>query len=74
MVIGHATAKLTGRETVQGAIDLIEQYCARGWTDGLPIVPPTVAQTSLALLLSYGAIDSWTAAVSSTGRCLAGST
>jgi hypothetical protein len=41
MVIGHATAKLPGRETVQGAIDLIEQYCARGWTDGLPIVPPT---------------------------------
>ena len=40
MVNGHATPKLTGRDTVQGAIDIIEQYFASSWTDGLPIVPP----------------------------------
>ena len=41
MVTGQATPKLTGLDTVRGAIDIIEQYFARGWTDGLPIVPPT---------------------------------
>ena len=24
--------------------DLIEQCCERGWTDGLPVVPPTEAK------------------------------
>jgi hypothetical protein len=43
MVTGHATPKLTGPDTVQGAIDIIEQSFANGWTDGLPIVPPTEA-------------------------------
>jgi len=43
METGHATPKLTGVDTVQGAIDTIEEYFARGWTDGLPIVPPTEA-------------------------------
>ena len=41
MVTGHATPKHTGLDTVQGALDTIEQYFAQGWTDGLPIVPPT---------------------------------
>src|SRR5919108_4967807 len=41
MVTGKATPKLTGLDTVRGAIDIIEQYFAHGWTDGLPIVPPT---------------------------------
>jgi len=41
MVTGKATSKLTGPDTVRGAIDIIEQYFAQGWTDGLPIVPPT---------------------------------
>ena len=41
MVTGKATPKLTGLDTVRGAIDTIEQYFANGWTDGLPIVPPT---------------------------------
>ena len=41
MVTRHATPKLTGLDTVQGALDTIEQYFAQGWTDGLPIVPPT---------------------------------
>ena len=41
MVTGKATPKFTGPDTVQGAIDTIEQYFEHGWTDGLPIVPPT---------------------------------
>src|SRR5215471_8986122 len=41
MVTGKETPKLTGLDTVRGAIDIIEQYFANGWTDGLPIVPPT---------------------------------
>ena len=41
MVTGKATPKLTGLDTVRGAIDIIEQYFEHGWTDGLPIVPPT---------------------------------
>jgi hypothetical protein len=43
MVTGHATPKLTGLDTVRGAIDIMEQYFASGWTDSLPIVPPTEA-------------------------------
>jgi hypothetical protein len=43
MVTGKATPKLTGLDTVRGAIDIIEQYFDNGWTDGLPIVPPTEA-------------------------------
>ena len=41
MVTGKATPQLTGLDTVRGAIDIIEQYFDHGWTDGLPIVPPT---------------------------------
>src|SRR5712691_10516250 len=41
MVTGKATPQLTGPDTVRGAIDTIEQYFEQGWTDGLPIVPPT---------------------------------
>jgi hypothetical protein len=41
MVTGQATPQLTGPDTVRGAIDTIEQYFDNGWTDGLPIVPPT---------------------------------
>jgi len=41
MVTGKATPQLTGLDTVRGAIDTIEQYFDNGWTDGLPIVPPT---------------------------------
>ena len=26
--------------------DLIELYFARGWTDGLPVVPPTTAKVA----------------------------
>lgn len=41
MVMGKATARLTGEDSVQGAIDTIERYFENGWTDGFPIVPPT---------------------------------
>ena len=41
MITGKATPKLTGLDTVRGAIDIIEQYFEHGWTDGLPIVPPS---------------------------------
>ena len=41
MVIGKTTQRLTGLDTVRGAIDTIEQYFQNGWTDGFPIVPPT---------------------------------
>ena len=41
MVTGNATARLTGLDSVQGAIDTIEQFYENGWTDGFPIVPPT---------------------------------
>src|SRR5438128_7790022 len=41
IVTGKATPKFTGPDTVRGAIDTIEQYFEHGWTDGLPIVPPT---------------------------------
>lgn len=41
MVTGKTTARLAGPDTVQGAIDTIEQYFENGWTDGLPVVPPT---------------------------------
>jgi len=41
MIVGKTAAKLSGLDTVEGAIDTIEQYFDNGWTDGLPIVPPT---------------------------------
>ncbi|MCH7621940.1 MAG: hypothetical protein IH870_08590 [Chloroflexi bacterium] len=41
MVTGETTPRLTGLDSVQGAIDTIEQYFENGWTDGLPVVPPT---------------------------------
>ena len=41
MVTGNKTPRLTGLDSVQGAIDTIEQYFENGWTDGLPVVPPT---------------------------------
>ena len=34
MVTGKATPKLTGLDTVRGAINIIEQYFEQGWTDG----------------------------------------
>jgi len=43
MATGQVTPKRTGLDTVRGAIDIIDEYFARGWTDGLPIVPPTEA-------------------------------
>ena len=41
MVAGKETARLSGSDTVQGAVETIEQYFDNSWTDGLPIVPPT---------------------------------
>lgn len=41
MVAGKETPRLDGLDTVQGALDTIERYFDNGWTDGLPIVPPT---------------------------------
>ena len=41
MAIGKTTHRLAGLDSVQGAIDTIEQYFENGWSDGLPIVPPT---------------------------------
>lgn len=38
--------RLTGLDTVQGALDTIETYFENGWTDGLPIVPPTEAMVA----------------------------
>ncbi len=51
-------AKATGCDsaemprTVPGSVDLVEWYFEQGWTDGLPVVPPTpetVAETVAAL-------------------------
>src|SRR4029453_2438267 len=41
MITGKGTLKFTGPDKVRGAIDVIEQYFEHGWTDGLPIVPPS---------------------------------
>ena len=41
MLTQQQTRRLTGLDTVQGALDTIETYFENGWTDGLPIVPPT---------------------------------
>ena len=41
MVAGKETPRLDGLDTVQGALVTIERYFDNGWTDGLPIVPPT---------------------------------
>jgi len=41
MVTGKTTPRISGLDSVQGAIDTIEQYFDNGWTDGFPIVPPT---------------------------------
>ncbi len=41
MAIRQHDSRLTGLDTVQGALDTIETYFENGWTDGLPIVPPT---------------------------------
>jgi len=43
MVTGKVAPRLSGLDSVQGAIDTIEQYFENEWTDGLPIVPPTEA-------------------------------
>ena len=43
MVTGKVAPRLSGLDSVQGAIDTIEQYFENQWTDGLPIVPPTEA-------------------------------
>ena len=32
---------VAGKDTVEQEVDLIEWYFEQGWTDGLPIVPPT---------------------------------
>ena len=41
MLNRQSVSRLTGLDTVQGALDTIETYFENGWTDGLPIVPPT---------------------------------
>ena len=41
MLNREQATRLTGLDTVQGALDTIETYFENGWTDGLPIVPPT---------------------------------
>ena len=41
MATGRLTPRLVGLDSVQGALDTIEQYFDNGWTDGLPVVPPT---------------------------------
>lgn len=39
---GTATKRLTSKaEQVPGALAAVETYFERGWTDGLPVVPPT---------------------------------
>ena len=57
MVTGKATPKLTGLDTVRGAIDIIEQYFENGWTDGLPIVPPTQDLVDSMMDLQEGTCD-----------------
>jgi hypothetical protein len=37
MAVAHALTS----ETVDADVDLVELYFERGWTDGLPVVPPT---------------------------------
>lgn len=41
MVTGKVACRLTGEDSVRGALAIIEQYFENQWTDGLPIVPPT---------------------------------
>src|SRR2546425_13358031 len=53
MITGKATPKLTGLDTVRGAIDIIEQYFDNGWTDGLAIVPPT-AELGVSMIAASG--------------------
>ena len=50
--------------------DLVEDYHARGWTDGLPIAPPTpelveafLAGAALAPDEVVGSVSSWSASV-----------
>ena len=38
---GSAARPLTFKDTFGDALRVIEEYLERGWTDGLPIVPPT---------------------------------
>jgi hypothetical protein len=47
------TALLSTRHSYQSASEVVEDYHARGWTDGLPIVPPEPG-TVLALLAGGG--------------------
>ena len=41
MVAGKEARKLGFDDTIKGAHEIIEDYYRRGWTDGLPVVPPT---------------------------------
>ena len=39
--MGKEAPRISGLDSVEGALSTVEQYFENGWTDGLPIVPPT---------------------------------
>lgn len=40
MVTGKETRRIATEDSFDGALDMIEEYFEKEWTDGLPIVPP----------------------------------
>ena len=44
-----ATTLETGAALASADTDLVEYYFERGWTDGLPVVPPTLERVDRAL-------------------------
>ena len=49
--------------------DLVEAYFERGWTDGLPVVPPTPAKIAAMVDALGGEPGMWSAASRRAGAC-----
>ncbi|MBI2907565.1 MAG: hypothetical protein HYX92_07930 [Chloroflexi bacterium] len=49
------SGRISDRITVKGYYDAVELYYAKGWTDGLPIVPPT--EDRVAEFLEYADVE-----------------
>jgi len=52
-VVQRSGEPATIHRTVEGPVDLVEYYFEQGWTDGLPVVPPT-AEKLEAMLAALG--------------------
>ena len=46
MLAGQRARQLDYDDSVRGAQEIVEDYYTRGWTDGLPVVPPTDARVA----------------------------